>query len=160
MAVKLALEENTEFFEKNRGKVVYWATDSQNNYIFLKRGSRKRHIQRTALAVKELEIKYEITIIPVWVEREASIIKVADEGSKLHLSSDEWSIGDNDFQFIQDSLEVTCDVDAFASQENAKRVQRCEFLCPKAEQRQSLLGLSTSGLSGTNFCALENTIEH
>ena len=115
-------------------------TDSQNNHTFLRRGSKKGHIQRTAFAVKKLELKYGITIIPVWVEREEKLLQVADEGSKLHLSSDEWSIGDRDFKFIEDSLGVKFDVDAFASEENA----RCAVFFSKIPQ---------IGGAGVNFFA-------
>ena len=140
LAVKMALEENKEFFEKHKGKVVYWGTDSQNNHIFLRRGSKKVHIQRTAFAVKQLELKYQIKIIPVWMERESRVIEVADEGSKLHLSSDEWSIGGEDLDFIKDTLKVDFDVDAFASYENRK----CEVFFSKIPQKEG---------AGVNFFA-------
>ena len=92
MAVKLALETNETFFSTKAESIVYWATDSQNNFIFLKRGSKKQHIQRTAFEVKCLELEYNITIFPVWIERESKIIQLADEGTKLHLSTDEWGM--------------------------------------------------------------------
>ena len=67
-------------------------TDSQCCFAFLKRGSRKTQIQKVVLRIKQFEFQHNIKIIPIWSPRTSTQIQLADIGSKISTSTDEWSI--------------------------------------------------------------------
>ena len=71
---------------------MFWVTDSQNRHSFLKRGSKKVHIQREEIEIKKLETRLGIRVSPIWKPREYELIIMTDEGSKKFKSMDERSI--------------------------------------------------------------------
>ena len=105
------------------GTRFYWITDSKNVYHFLKRGSRKREVQQTILAIKKWEAELGIRIIPIWKPRTTNELVMADIGSKMYQSTDEWAIDHTTFQKIQKFAGMKVTIDAFATSAN-KMVDR------------------------------------
>ena len=100
--------------------VIYWLTDSQNLYSFLKKGSRKLYIQKEILKVKKFEADMGVIIIPVWTFRDDENIKLADLGSKFEKSTDEWSIDPQTYIDICNYFQAKPTVDCFATTLNRK----------------------------------------
>ena len=98
-----------------KNTVVYWITDSKNLYQFLKRGSRKPSIQRTVLKIKEWENQLGITVVPIWKPRTTSPLVLADLGSKMYQSTDEWGIDKNTYDRITRVIGAKATVDGFAT---------------------------------------------
>ena len=115
----------------NERNVIYWFTDSQNLLFFLKKGSRKWRIQEKVLDIKMYEQKNNISFIPVWVPREDDFLVLADAGSKLNLSTDEWTISNRDFAFVVQYFQLKPSVDCFATAENKK----CDKFFSKIPQK-------------------------
>jgi len=118
LAVRHAWTFDQLFFEKFRGQLLYWQTDSQNCAIFLTRGSRKPVIQDIVLEIKLLEKQLGLVLIPVWTPREHERILVADLGSKFSLNTDEWSLDRDILRNIFSICNFVPDVDVFATQHN------------------------------------------
>ena len=116
--VKLLMSEKA-FFETTPG-LYYWLTDSQNAYNFLNRGSRKELIQKDVLKIKLFEKECNISIVPIWVPRTDANIVLADIGSKLDKSSDEWTIDSNSYEKIVDYFNFSPTLDCFATEANKK----------------------------------------
>ena len=114
------LENCPEFFRKLSNPVLFWQTDSQNAALFVKKGSKKPKIQTDVLRIKELERFYDIKICPIWTPRTHSNIDFADIGSKLHLSTDEFSINLSDLNSIFRQMNLFPTVDTMASDKNFK----------------------------------------
>ena len=140
-AVMKALTYRPDYFVANPGR-VYWITDSKNIYYFLKKGSRKSHIQKMVIDIKILEKKYGIQVIPIWQPRDSVHIVLADIGSKQYRSTDEWSMDSATIQKIQKTLRVEITVDGFATSENA--------VCPTFFSKYPQVGSD-----GINFYAQE-----
>ena len=119
LSIIKTLEKDFEWFEKHPG-IVYWLTDSQNVHNFLNRGSRKPEIQRDVVTIKILERKLSVNIIPIWSPRNDVNIALADVGSKLNQSSDEWSIDVNSYKFIEAQFSLRFTLDCFATAKNSK----------------------------------------
>ena len=103
---------------KNIGP-LYWLTDSLNVFYFLKRGSRHALIQNDIMKLKILELNLGCEIIPVWQPRSQYNMVLADLGSKMFLSSDEWSIDKTSFHKICHSFGLKATIDGFATRENS-----------------------------------------
>ena len=101
---------------KFSSSIVYWQTDSKNNFTFLSKGSRKSRIQQDIVKIKFLEMELDITIIPVWTPRSHSRIVLADLGSKFSQSSDEWGISRNQLDKVFKQFNLVPTIDAFASE--------------------------------------------
>ena len=114
--------------------VIYWLTDSQNLYSFLKKGSRKLYIQKEILKVKKFEADMGVIIIPVWTFRDDENIKLADLGSKFEKSTDEWSIDPQTYIDICNYFQAKPTVDCFATTLNRK----CKRFFSKIPQEGSL----------------------
>ena len=99
--------------------IIYWQTDSKNNFSFLTKGSRKPRIQKDIVKIKFLELEMGITIIPIWTPRSHSRIILADLGSKFSQSSDEWGVSRNRLKQIFSQFNVSPTIDAFASEVNS-----------------------------------------
>jgi hypothetical protein len=138
-SVLKTLQSSAEYFRENPSR-VYWVTDSQNVYYFLKKGSCNEEIQKDVLRIKELEMEYRIQVVPIWKPRETQIIVAADEGSKAYLSTDEWSMDNGTFKKVVNYLGLKPTVDGFATSMNTK----CEKYFSKYPQ---------VGSSGLNFFA-------
>ena len=108
-------KENIKF----KSSIVYWQTDSKNNFSFLSKGSRKPMIQQDVVKVKFLELELGITIVPVWTPRSHSRIILADLGSKFSQSTDEWGISRNHLRRLFLAFNLSPTIDAFASEINA-----------------------------------------
>lgn len=164
LAVLKYLEECKKCNKSFSSNLVYWQTDSKNNFIFLSRGSRQPRIQKDVVSVKLLERDLGVSIIPVWTPRSHSRIVMADLGSKFSHSSDEWGI-DRDILFnIFKKFESYPDVDCFASAENFV----CKTYFSKIPQKDcSGINFFSQRLTSqfTYFCCppvkeVENTLKH
>ena len=140
-AVLKTLQKNRKEFSEGPRR-VYWVTDSKNVHSFLKRGSKKEHIQQDVIKIKKLEAELNIRVSPIWKPREFELIRMADEGSKMYKSTDEWSIDKRSFKQIQTNLRVTVTVDGFATREN-RQVEKFFSRYPQI------------GTSGLNFFSME-----
>ena len=100
-------------------KLYYWLTDSQNVFIWLKSGSRKRHIQSILVKFFKDMASLKIRIEPIWVTRTQDKLVTTDIGSKFQYT-DDWGVCDMSFQVLQSLAKtiVTCAV--FASSTNKK----------------------------------------
>ena len=61
----------------------------------MKRGSAKEDIQRDILCIKELESNLDIHLSVIWAQQETRTISWEEAGSKMHKSTDEWSIAES-----------------------------------------------------------------
>ena len=117
LSISKALEFRQDAF-KNAGP-VYWLTDSMNVFYFLKRGSRHYWIQEEVLKIKIAELNLGCEIVPIWQPRTQIHMVLADLGSKIYKSTDEWSIDRASFNKICRNFGVTATVDGFATRENS-----------------------------------------
>lgn len=114
------LETNPKFFLSLTNPTLYWQTDSQNAAKFVLKGSRKPKIQQDILKIKILERKYNIFICPIWTPRTHNNIVLADIGSKLATSTDEFSISIQSLRVLFSNFKLFPTVDAMASDKNFK----------------------------------------
>jgi hypothetical protein len=119
LAVRFALSRDPEQFREFRGGRIYWQTDSRNCYLFLKKGSRIPAIQSEAALIKKMERELGVTIEPVWTPRTQARIILADLGSKLSASTDEWGVHREDLSRLFAEWDFRPDVDIMAAGNNA-----------------------------------------
>ena len=120
LSIIKAFEHYSNYFSTLKGQIVIWITDSMCLYSFLRIGSRNLVIQKLLIQLKILEFKYSLKIIPKWLPRDSSLITLADCGSKLFKSSNEFGISLNDFNFLQDHFSIKFTIDCFATSKNNK----------------------------------------
>ena len=108
------------YFESKRGNVIIWLTDSMCCYSFLKVGSRIPHIQKLLIDIKIEEYRFGITLYPKWVSRDDGPLKLADAGSRLSASTDEYGVSHGDFMLVQSFFQLVVTVDAMAAFNNRK----------------------------------------
>ena len=101
---------------------IYWVTDSENMVTFVKKGSRKGHIQDLVFEIAQLASELGIRIEPIHVLRQDPRIEKADEGSKTP-DTDNWSIDAWSFEMLQSIEKKSFDTDLFADANN-KRADR------------------------------------
>jgi len=145
LAIKLALCSDAEFFRELGPHVVYWQTDSKNCFYFLLKGSKIPSIQRDVFEIKKLERDLNIIVMPVWTPRSHFRIMLADAGSKLSTSTDEWCLGRHFLLSIFENLDFWPTVDCFASAHNK--------VCDKF-----FAAMPQTGALGVNFFA-QNLLE-
>ena len=88
---------------------------------FLTKGSRVPHIQSILVEIKAFEYLNDFVLIPKWIPRESDLIKLADLGSKMYKSSDEYGLSTHDYLYVKEFFGVTSQVvDAFATHTNKK----------------------------------------
>jgi hypothetical protein len=119
LAVCLALESDGPFLLQRSAGHVYWQTDSENSARFMLHGSRRPSIQRIVVRIKELERNLCIILHPVWTPRSHPRLRLADAGTRLATSTDEWSVDRRDLAAVFHHFQVIPDVDCFASAVNA-----------------------------------------
>ena len=119
LAVKKMLQQEPQQFQDFRGGKVFWQTDSKNTYIFLSRGSRKPVIQDAVVEIKDMERQLGVSIVPVWMPRTQERIVLADMGSKLHSSTDEWCVEREILATLFNSLDFVPEVDCCATSRNS-----------------------------------------
>ena len=119
LAILKTLRKHSKEFAKAPTR-CYWITDSKNVKQFLKRGSRSAHIQKVILEIKQWETKLNVLIIPIWKPRTTRSLELADLGSKMYKSTDEWSIDRKTFLKIQWYFRMEVTIDAFATSANAQ----------------------------------------
>ena len=95
--------------------IIYWLTVSKKLFSFLKKGSRKPHIQREILRIKLYESLHKVYIVPIWAARTDENLVLADLGSKFINSTDEWSIDLATFKMIFNYFRLIPTVDCFAT---------------------------------------------
>ena len=122
-------------------KLIYWLTDSQNVCNWLERGSQKYHIQSELISLMRLLTNLNLSVVPIHVPREHSLIALADMGSKFG-DTDDWSIDDKSLQILQiiAGKRITCDT--FAYNTNA----RCQKFYSK---------IPSPGCSGINAYSMD-----
>ena len=127
LAVKYVLESFTEHLQH---QAVLWHSDNINVARILEVGSSKNHLQSLALDIYRSCLRHDINIIPKWLPREENVF--ADAISK-HADTDDWSIDDETFHYIQTQF-GEFDVDRFASSSNNKvRRFNSRYHCPRTE---------------------------
>jgi hypothetical protein len=119
-AVFLAFSVHKDFFISQKGSVILWITDNQCVFSYLSKGSKVPKIQRLLISIKDAEYEAGVVILPKWVPRTDQNIVIADLGSKLHTSSDEYGIDHFSFLFLQERFHLTFTVDGFASKFNKR----------------------------------------
>ena len=137
-AVRLAFDVHYKFFESQRSSIILWITDNQCVFSFLTKGSRIPLIQKMCINIKKAEISAGVTILPKWTSRNDINLQVADIGSKLCSSSDEYGLSHEFFTLVQSKFRLIFSIDAFASKNN-KRTHTFISLVPQ------------TGCSGVNF---------
>ena len=70
--------------------------------------------------IKLLEFKFNIHLYPKWLPRSHQLISMADYGSKLSHSSDEYGISNTDFLFLLNKFNISVTCDGFASSKNCR----------------------------------------
>ena len=140
LAIKLALISDRNQFAKFAHGKIYWQTDSQCVFNFLRRGSRIPAIQADVVKIKQLASELLVKIVPVWTPREQSRLFLADLGSKFSNSTDEWSADREQLRAVFEYFQFYPTVDAFASVHN----RICDQFFSLAPQ---------TGSSGVNFFA-------
>ncbi len=123
MALNIFLQHAIDTKMSFSKPLLYWQTDSLNCYYFLNHGSRRPDIQSILYSLKLKEHKLQLTIIPVWTSREHYRVYLADLGSKLNQSSDEWGANRYCLMEIFSTMNFMPDVDCFATSEST--------ICPK-----------------------------
>ena len=118
MAIQIFLEYCVSTKKELKYPTIYWQCDSNNVYYYMTIGSRNLNIQRDILQVKLLELQLGIHVVPIWTSREHARIRMADDGSKEHLSTDNWGISRDSLQEIFVTLQCHPTVDAFANETN------------------------------------------
>ena len=111
--MKLALETDPEFFQKFAGGKIFWQTNSRNCFTFLRRGSRVPDIQQDIMAIKLLESRLHVKLVPVWTTRNHARLEEADLGSKFSQSTDEWAIDRHQLSDVFAFFKFTPSVDGF-----------------------------------------------
>ena len=129
LAIVKTLETMKDYFKESE-KRIYWITDSANVFYFMKRGSVKELIQADILRIKEMEAELGIHLTVIWAPRETETIAWADAGSRMHKSTDEWSVDRNTYFKIVKCLGLEPTVDGFATRINT----RCERFFSKFPQ--------------------------
>jgi hypothetical protein len=142
LAVHKMLETCAQQFEVHKGGTVFWQTDSKNCHGYLLRGSRIPTIQNLVMDIKHKERKLDIRILPVWTPRSHARIVLADLGSKMAASTDEWCIDRDDLCKVFVELKYEPQVDCTATRKNTV----CEHFFAKIPQ---------VGALGVNFLAQE-----
>ena len=89
MALKQFLIKKCNFLIRKKFNLVYWQCDNQSSCT----GSRKTVLQELIFEIEKLEVKFSVTIVPVWTPRSHPRIVTADIGSKLMIDSNQWSKG-------------------------------------------------------------------
>ena len=116
-AIVKTIEQHADFLAKG-AKKIYWATDSRNVCAFLNKGSRKADIQKDVIDIKLAERSMGIEIEPIWLPRETQQINMADIGSKLAISTDEWSIDRKTYNTATKYIGLRPTIDAMATDAN------------------------------------------
>ncbi len=133
LAISHAFVKFYNFLSTQRNKIVIWITDNQCVFSFLNKGSRVPAIQRILLKIKEQEYELGLFLYVKWMHRESDPIRLADLGSKLNSSSDEYGIDHDHFLFLQQHFNLFFDIDAFASSRN----KRCSRFISKIPQNEA-----------------------
>ncbi len=95
-------------------------------------------MQEVVADIKWAERRLDVQVVPVWTPRTQSRIVLADLGSKMHTSTDEWCIDRSQLAEIFMQLGVQPEVDCCATRSNAV----CKSFFSKIPQL---------GTSGVNF---------
>jgi len=113
------LQQSGASFLAGGTRIIYWQTDSKSAAHIAAHGSRHRHLQLRAFHLKCLERSFNFQVIPVWTPRLHTRILLADLGSRLSHSTDEWSLCREAIAQIFVTLNIFPQVDAFAVAANA-----------------------------------------
>ena len=109
------------------GESITLYTDNSNVARIISNGSPKPDLQRLAVKIHDISVSRNISIRTQWIPRELNT--VADTISKIK-DSDNWSIDDETFQYIQSRFGAFT-VDRFADNINNKVPHfNSKFYCP------------------------------
>jgi len=123
-AVKSILESFQQFL---KNEAVLWHSDNFNVSKIIEVGSSKHDLQILCIEIFEICVRNNILLKPSWIPREFN--HIADSISK-HKDSDNWSIDNETFNFIESNYE-TFTVDRFSDDLNNKVDKfNSEFHCP------------------------------
>ena len=121
-AVVHTVENNNNQLYSPSAALIYWLTDSQNVCSWLEKGSVKPYIQSVLVSLVTLLSRLNLTIIPIHVPREHSLLVLADYGSKYQ-DTDDWSIDNQSLYVLQHIAGkfITCDTFAYNSNARATK---------------------------------------
>jgi hypothetical protein len=120
LSISKCFEHFPEHFENSVNKMIIWITDSMVVQNVLSKGSRIKCLQDQVIAIKEFEFKNNFVLVPKWVSRDNELLQLADAGSKLYKSSNEYGISTFDFNFIEEFFDVKFTIDGFAIDKNKR----------------------------------------
>ena len=118
-AVLNCVESNNNQLYSETPALIYWLTDSQNVCCWLEKGSNKPYIQSDVVNLVTLLSKLNLTIVPIHVPRDHSLLVLADCGSKFQ-DTDDWSIDDHSLHVLQHIAGQAITCDTFAYNTNAR----------------------------------------
>ena len=124
LAVKYSLES---FYSLLTNQKILWHSDNTNVARIIQIGSRKPHLQKIALEIFKICLRFDIEITTQWIPREYN--QIADQISK-YIDYDDWSIDYESFSYIQEKFGKFT-FDRFASYTNRKvNSFNSKFYCP------------------------------
>jgi len=103
--------------KNEKGKNIYWITDSEVMTQVLKKGSHRPILQKLVFQVANLCSELQIRIEPIHLRREDPRIQMADTLSKTK-DTDNWSIDEASFQFLNEQFRFETDI--FADKNNRR----------------------------------------
>ena len=117
---------------------------------------------KVLLEIKQMELRFNFVIIPIWAPRTNKQIQLADEGSKFFSSTDEWVFDDYSYANICSFFGKVPTIDAFATSTNARCFKffskipqvgslGVNFFCSKSLFIGSLLLLSAAKVNHTYY---------
>ena len=118
-AVSIVFSRDPDQFRQCAGGRVYWQTDSYSCFMYLKKGSRIPCIQRKVAEIKRMERSLDLELVPVWTPRTQARLVLADLGSKLSQSTDEWGVHRDDLGEIFRDWGFWPEVDCMAAGNNS-----------------------------------------
>jgi hypothetical protein len=119
LALAQALTRDGPVFLSAGTRIIFWQTDNQACTWFIQHGSRNPAIQRVVFTIKCKERDYGIRVVPVWTPRLHPRLVLADVGSRLSSSTDEWSVDRTDLAGIFAFFGFSPDTDCYAASQNA-----------------------------------------
>ncbi len=106
-------------FLSARTRLIFWQTDNQACTWFIQHGSRNPTIQQVVFAIKCKELDFGTQVVPVWTPRLHPHLLLADAGSRLSSSMDQWSVHRTDLAGIFTFFHFSPDTDCYAASHNA-----------------------------------------
>jgi hypothetical protein len=111
-AIQRYLREEGDSLAKSRVGKVFWRTSSFACACCLKMGSKVMEVQKELVAIKWLEKKWEVKVMGVWEDEDASTAELVQ---KLSRSTDEWGLDRRELAKVCAELHFFPDLDCMAT---------------------------------------------